>query len=106
MSNGRKILAGLTEAVAYAQGNDTGALTRAVKVPQSVDVRSIRQRMDLTQREFAMRFGFSLGSVKNWEQGHRGPEGSARILLTIVDQEPEAVERALSKAERTLSKTG
>ncbi len=106
MSNGRKILAGLTEAVAYAQGNTAGALARAVQVPQSVDVQAIRRKLGLTQREFAIRFGFSLGSVKNWEQGHRGPEGTARVLLTIVDQEPDAVERALLKSDKALSKTG
>ena len=74
---------------------NTGATVRHVKVPLSVDVQAIRHKLGLSQREFALRFGFSLGTVRNWEQGHRGPEGSARALLTIIDREPEAVERAL-----------
>lgn len=95
MGDGRKILAGLTDSVAYARGNRAGAVVREVKVPQSVDVQAIRRKLGLSQREFALRFGFSLGTVKNWEQGHRGPEGPARLLLTIVDQEPDVVERIL-----------
>ena len=33
--------------------------------------------------------------VRNWEQGVRHPEGPARILLQVIDREPEAVMRAL-----------
>jgi putative transcriptional regulator len=98
MRNGQKIISGLTEAIAFAQGNKAGAIVREVKVPQSVNVQAIRSRLGLSQREFALRFGFSLGTVQNWEQGHRAPEGSARALLTIIDKEPEAVERALKTA--------
>lgn len=95
MRGGQKIIAGLTEAVAYARGDKSGAAVREVKVPQNVDVQAIRKKLGMSQREFAMRFGFSLGSVRNWEQGHRGPEGSARVLLTIIDKEPDVVERVL-----------
>jgi putative transcriptional regulator len=98
MRNGQKIIRGLTEAVAFAQGAKAGAIAREVKIPQSVDVQSIRRKMGLSQRDFALRFGFPLGTVRNWEQGHRTPEGCARVLLTIVDQEPEAVERVLRVA--------
>ena len=95
MSDGQKILNGLAEAVAYARGARSDTIVREVKVPQDVDVQAIRKKLGLSQREFALRFGFSLGSVRNWEQGHRGPEGPARLLLTIVDQEPDVVERVL-----------
>ena len=36
----------------------------------------------MTQQEFAV--GFSTGTVRNWEQGHRQPDRAARILLTVV----------------------
>jgi putative transcriptional regulator len=96
MRTGQKILDGLTEAIAFAQGDKAGAIVRQVQVPPSVNVRAIRDKLGLSQREFALRFGFSLGTIRNWEQGHRGPEGSARALLTIIDREPAAVERALA----------
>jgi putative transcriptional regulator len=76
-------------------GESDPAAEAAVSVPQRVDVQAIRKRLGLSQKEFAMRFGFTLGSVRNWEQGHRGPEGTARVLLTIVDYDPDTVERAL-----------
>lgn len=95
MGAGRKIITGLTEAVSYARGQRGGAVVREVKVPESIDVPAVRRKLGLSQREFALRFGFSLATVRNWEQGHRAPEGPARALLTIIDREPDAVERAL-----------
>ncbi len=61
-----------------------------------IDVKAIRQHLGLTQMEFACRYGLSLGSVRNWEQGCRQPEGPARILLRVIEREPEAVQRALA----------
>jgi hypothetical protein len=42
--------------------------------------------------EFAARFGFSLDSIQNWEEGLRQPEGPARILLAVIAKNPRAVE--------------
>lgn len=44
---------------------------------------------------FASRYGFSAGAVRDWEQG-RQPERAARILLTIIDREPEFVNRVVA----------
>jgi putative transcriptional regulator len=52
--------------------------------------------MGLSQGDFARQFGFSVDTVQNWEQGHRKPAGSARVLLTIIQREPKAVRRALA----------
>ena len=56
------------------------------------------QRLGLTQKEFALKFGFSVGTLRHWEQGQRMPEGPARVLLTIIDHDPVAVEKALEAA--------
>ena len=71
----------------------------AVVPPAKVDVRAIREKMKLSQAEFAARFGFTASAVRQWEQGRRYPHGPARILLTIIDREPHAVRRALEAAE-------
>ena len=68
-----------------------------VIVPKQVDVKNIRKRLGLTQAGFAARFGISLGALRDWEQNRRQPEGPARVLLTVIESEPEAVERALTK---------
>lgn len=67
-----------------------------VVVPAEVDVRAVRQALGLSQEVFAAKFGFSLGSLRNWEQGRRQPDGPARVLLKVIAKEPEAVRRALS----------
>jgi putative transcriptional regulator len=66
-----------------------------VQVPQ-VDVRKLRISLGLSQTQFAAKFGFSLDSIQNWEQGHRRPEGPARTLLAVIAKNPKAVEKALA----------
>jgi putative transcriptional regulator len=68
----------------------------AVVPPATVDVRAIREKLKLSQSEFAARFGFTAAAVRQWEQGRRHPHGPARVLLTIIDREPNAVRRALA----------
>lgn len=62
-------------------------------------VRAIRERMGMSQATFARLFGISVDTLQNWEQGRRQPEGPARMLLRVIDREPEAVRRALREPE-------
>jgi putative transcriptional regulator len=55
------------------------------------DVRSLRESYGLSQPKFATLLGISVGTLRNWEQGRRRPEGSARVLLRIVAKHPAAV---------------
>lgn len=93
--SGSKILEGLKEAIEYANGDASAARIRVVKVPDHVDVKAIRAGLKMSQREFAAAFGFPLDTVQNWEQGRRKPEGSARMLLRIIEEAPETAERVL-----------
>ena len=90
-----KIKAGLDDARAYLDGTANKKRYR-VHVPDSIDVKKIRSRLGLSQAAFAATYGFALSAVRDWEQGRRRPERSARILLKIVQKEPEAVTRALA----------
>jgi putative transcriptional regulator len=96
MSNGRKIIEGLQEAVAHARGEQTGTRVSVVHVPRSIDIRALRERLGMTQEQFALQFGFSLGTVRHWEQGCRYPVGSARVLLKVIEYSPDAVKAALA----------
>ena len=88
---------GLEEALAYARGE--GDLTQyRVHIPKAPDVRAIRRRLNLTQEEFACRFGFSIHTLRHWEQGKRAPDGATRAYLIVIDLEPAAVQRALKAA--------
>jgi putative transcriptional regulator len=55
------------------------------------DVRAIRERYALSQPKFAALMGISVATLRNWEQGRRQPEGSARVLLRVVARHPDAV---------------
>jgi putative transcriptional regulator len=91
-----RIKTGLDSAKAYLDGAADKRKYR-VHVPETIDVRKIRARLGLSQEAFAETYGFALAAVRDWEQGRRRPERSARILLKIVEKEPEAVTRALAR---------
>jgi putative transcriptional regulator len=90
-----KIKAGLEDAIAIGRGEADPATYR-VHVPAEVDVKAIRQKLGMSQAEFARSFGFTLDAVQNWEQGRRRPEGAARAFLKVIEREPDAVRRALA----------
>jgi putative transcriptional regulator len=85
------------QAVAIAQGRTRAARVHVVpvKVP-ALDVRDVRRKTGLSQSVFAAKFGFSPGTVREWEQRRRVPTGPARVLLYVIDREPDAVLRALA----------
>lgn len=88
------IMQGIKETAAYLRGELDPDSCR-VHVPQEVDVKAIRSKLKMTQAAFAAKFGFSHSAVKDWEQLRRRPEASARVLLTVIDKEPQAVLNAL-----------
>jgi putative transcriptional regulator len=59
---------GLEEAVAYARGEAKKDDYR-VRVPARVNVRAIRTRLGMIREEFAGRFGFSVNTLRHWQQG-------------------------------------
>ena len=55
------------------------------------DVKSIRERIGFSQSRFAALIGVSMRTIQNWEQGHRHPTGPAKVLLRLVQVDPESV---------------
>jgi putative transcriptional regulator len=90
-----QIMDGLTDALAYAEGDTSRGTTHVVDAP-SLDVKAIRARLKLSQGDFAKAFRVPVGTLRHWEQGRRRPTGTALALLEIIDKEPDAVRRALS----------
>jgi putative transcriptional regulator len=56
-----------------------------------IDIKSLRKRYGLSQEKFAQLLGISIGTLRNWEQGRRKPEGPARVLLKVASKHPDAV---------------
>ena len=48
-----------------------------------VDVRELREKLALTQDEFARRYGIPVRTVQNWEQG-RPPDPAANNFLLVI----------------------
>ena len=92
----RDIMESLEEYAAYKRGEKTGIKIETVtpKIPEDVDVKSIRHKLGMTQAQFT-RFGFSLSAIRHWESHRRMPEGSARVLLMVIDRNPSVVLEAL-----------
>ena len=59
--------------------------------------RRIREKLKLTQEQFATRFEVPLGTLRDWEQGVSYPDSAAKTLLRVIDKDPEAVINALAQ---------
>lgn len=88
------ILNGLNEALSFANGENEDVEIHKVVV-KDINIRELRERLDLTQEQFAMTFGVSRDTLRNWEQGKRKPEGPARVLLNVIAHDPKCVFDAL-----------
>jgi putative transcriptional regulator len=55
------------------------------------EVKKIREQYGLSQDKFAILMGISTATLRNWEQGRRKPEGSARVLLQVAEKHPDAL---------------
>jgi putative transcriptional regulator len=67
--------------------------------PGSVtDVRGLRERLNLTREQFALRYGLEIEAVRDWEAGEREPDTTARSYLRVIASAPGAVERAYASA--------
>ena len=94
---GKKLIAAAHESVAIARG-EVDASTYRLHIPTEIDVKAMRQKLGMTQEAFALRFGLTLASVRDWEQSRNAPTGPVRAYLRVIEKEPEAVECALAMA--------
>ena len=89
---GKDLIQSIHEALAHARGQDP-AVVHAPVTP-----REVRKRAKLTQAQMAPLMGMSLSGYRKWEQGTRRVSGPAATLLRVIQQEPEAVRRALTSS--------
>jgi putative transcriptional regulator len=67
-------------------------LARMRPVPRT---RTLRRALGLTQEEFAARYQIPLGTLRDWEQGRKEPDQTARAYLQAIAGNAAAVEQAL-----------
>ncbi|MDE0034239.1 MAG: helix-turn-helix domain-containing protein [Deltaproteobacteria bacterium] len=92
---GLEIETALGEVLAHVRGA-VALSSRIVDDPAATRILALRKRMKLSRQKFADRFGLDPRAVQDWEQGRRVPDRAARVLLTVIDRDPEAVIRALA----------
>lgn len=63
----------------------------------AVKVKMIRKSTGLSQARFAKAIDVAVGTLQNWEQGRREPEGPARALLRAIHNDPAHVLAALEQ---------
>ena len=90
--NFSKLVASIEEAGEIKAGRKRPSRKYEVKPP---DIKMVREKLQVTQREFATMIGVSTRTLQNWEQGRRRPEGPANALLKVAAKNPKAVLEAL-----------
>ncbi len=96
-----QIAEGLHEAISIARG-DTEPY--ALHVPAEIDVKSIRARTGLPQKDFASTFGFGLDQLKQWEQGRSRPVQALRAYLLLINARPLEMVNALRDLQDEMEK--
>lgn len=72
---------------------------RRTRVSMSaVEIKALRSRLNLSQQDFADRFGLTVASVRNWEQGVRQAEEPIALLLHLIDSDPDYIAREVERA--------
>lgn len=94
---GRELLASVKEARDHLRGK-IALPTREIAEMPAARVKQIRKSVAKSPKHFAARFGVPARTVEGWEQGKK-VDVAARVLLTVIEKDPEAVERALHGAE-------
>ncbi len=92
---GKDLITSMAQALAHASGGDNSGVIVHEGDVEDVDVKAIRTRLNLTQKDMAAVLGTSPSGYRKWEQGRRKPSGAARTLFKVMEKEPEAVLRAL-----------
>lgn len=90
-----ELVKSVRQAGAIARGERAPSRTFTVDPPA---IKALRSRTKLSQPDFAALLGVEVSTLRNWEQGRREPTGPAKALLRAIQNDPEHVLRALTRA--------
>jgi len=104
-----ELIQGLEEVKAWKRG-EAKLKSFTVELPKAADVPVIRKELGYSQDEFASAMGVSVGTLRNWEQSRREPQGPARALLLLARTNPKVVRSVMGsiikprKTQRTAAR--
>jgi len=87
------------EVVAAARSDpDAQPLTaeQLAKMRRVSRVKALRQRLGMTQAQFAEAFHLPITTLRDWEQHRSTPDAPARALLLAIERDPEIMRRLLA----------
>jgi len=96
---GKRLIEAALEAAAIAGGEKKAA---RLYVPPEINVRAVRQKMKLSQEDFASEFGFSVTQIRDWEQGRSRPIGGVRAYIMLIERDGDVIRQLLSNAKNAL----
>ena len=89
------IVQGLEEALEHAKGQRELRIVSPAVLPLKefapAEIREIRVQLGLTQVIFAGFMGVSIKTVEAWEAGRNKPEGPARRMLSMIQNDPTII---------------
>lgn len=86
--------------IARATGEDPEAAPLMdARTEAAVLAQRARKATGLGQAAFAKRFGLSVGTVRDWEQGRHTPGQAAQALLKLILAMPRATAEAMERRE-------
>lgn len=59
-------------------------------------IRKLRNRLGMSQQEFAAAFGIAASSIRQYEIGRHMPPPAVRAYLKVIEAEPEMVKRVMA----------
>lgn len=92
---GLELEAALGEVLSHVRGEST-LPHRIADDPAAEQILAVRKRLKLSRQKFSDLFGLDSRAVQDWEQGQRVPDRADRVLLTVIQHNPQAVVEALA----------
>ena len=92
---GSEVLEGLNETLDFLRGKKTDGRVVFMINGQSIDIKHIRKKLNMTVDEFAAAYAFKSRTVENWELGLRQPPEHVLAYLQVIAQNPQQVYEAL-----------
>jgi len=86
----------LTEDQKEARARSDPDFTDIDRLERVPNVALLRKRLgELSQTQFAERYGIPVATVRDWEQGRSRPEKGMRSYLRVIAKIPDKVQEAL-----------
>jgi putative transcriptional regulator len=66
-----------------------------MKVLKPTEIKTLRERLEMSQAAFAKTFHLNVRTLQSWEIGASTPSGPTAVLLWLIDRIPKAIIKAL-----------